>query len=146
VTGNLINFDADDAPIERFTLVHEMTHVWQNQNVGPIYMAHAAFSQVAMGDAAYNYGYTAPSPNITLTNAKYDGSSATEQIGEVSGEGATALLLGKTADEFMSFTPEQQGQIMMHYFVRKELLGRPQSDYAPWEKFVTYVQTHPQVA
>ena len=70
VTGNLINFDADDAPIERFTLVHEMTHVWQNQNVGPIYMAHAAFSQVMMGDNAYNYGYTAPSPNITLANAK----------------------------------------------------------------------------
>ena len=78
VTGNLINFDADNAPIERFTLVHEMTHVWQNQNVGPIYMAHAAFSQVTMGDNAYNYGYTSPSPSITLNNAKYDGSSASE--------------------------------------------------------------------
>jgi hypothetical protein len=146
VTGNLINFDADDAPIERFTLVHEMTHVWQNQNVGPIYMAHAAFSQVTMGDNAYNYGYTSPSPSITLNNAKYDGSSASEPTGSVSGEGAAALLMGKTADEFMSFPPEQQGQIMMHYFVRKELLSKPPSDYAPWEKFVTWVQTHPQVA
>ena len=57
MTGNLINFDADDAPFERFTLVHEMTHVWQNQNVGPIYMGHAVFDQIAQGDAAYNYGY-----------------------------------------------------------------------------------------
>ena len=34
----------------------------------------------------------------------------------------------------------------MHYFVRKELLGKSQTDYAPWEKFVTWLQTHPQVA
>jgi hypothetical protein len=34
----------------------------------------------------------------------------------------------------------------MHYFTRRVLLGRPQTDYAPWEKFVTFVQTHPQVA
>ena len=46
----------------------------------------------------------------------------------------------------MEFTPEQQGQIMMHYFVRKELLGKPQSDYAPWEKFADWVRSHPQAA
>ena len=37
-TGNLINVDVGDPPINRPTLVHESTHVWQNQNVGPIYM------------------------------------------------------------------------------------------------------------
>jgi len=146
VTGNLINFDADDGPLERFTLVHEATHVWQNQNIGPIYMAHAAFSQVTMGDAAYNYGYVDPGTSITIANAHYDGSPATEANGRVMGEGASALLAAKAADEFMDFPPEQQGQIMMHYFTRRVLLNQPQSDYAPWEKFATFVQTHPQVA
>ena len=46
----------------------------------------------------------------------------------------------------MDFTPEQQGQIMMQYFVRRVLLARPATDYAPWQKFVTFVQSHPQVA
>jgi hypothetical protein len=46
----------------------------------------------------------------------------------------------------MDFNPEQQGQIVMHYFTRKVLLGKPQSDYAPWEKFVTWLQANPQVA
>jgi len=111
-------------------------------------LAHAAFSQISMGDAAYNYGYTAPASdvNITIPNAKYGGASSKQPRGAVSGEGAAALLTGKTADQFMEFTPEQQGQIMMHYFVRKELLGKPQSDYAPWEKFADWVRSHPQAA
>jgi hypothetical protein len=146
VTGNLINFDAGDGPLERFTLVHEMTHVWQNQNVGPVYMGHAAFSQISMGDAAYNYGYNDPGSNITINNARYDGASVTKADGRLIGEGASALLAATAADDFMDFTPEQQGQIMMHYFARRVLLNRPQSDYAPWEKFATYVQSHPQVA
>jgi hypothetical protein len=111
-----------------------MTHVWQNQNVGPIYLAHAAFSQITMGDAAYNYGYTpaASDVNITIPDAKYGGASVTAARGELTGEGAIAVLNAKTGSQFMDFPPEQQGQIMMHYFVRKELLGKPQSDYAPW--------------
>ena len=66
-TGNLINFDADDGPIERHTLVHEMTHVWQNQNVGPIYMAHAIATHITMGDdPSYNSGTTLPRPHRPL--------------------------------------------------------------------------------
>ena len=30
---------------EKSVFIHEMTHVWQNQNVGPIYLAHAVFGQ-----------------------------------------------------------------------------------------------------
>jgi hypothetical protein len=149
-TGNLINFDVTDGPIERFTLVHEMTHVWQNQNVGPIYLMHALWDHGRLGDdASYNYGYldSAHSSSITLPNAKYDGSSESGLAdGPTIGQGGEAALNAKNADQFMDFGPEMQGQIMMHYFARKVLLGRPQSDYAPWEKFVTYVQSHPQVA
>ena len=45
VTGNLINFDVDD-DFDRGTLIHELTHIWQNQNVGPVYLAHAVSAQL----------------------------------------------------------------------------------------------------
>jgi hypothetical protein len=150
VTGNLINFDADDGPIERHTLVHEMTHVWQNQNVGPIYMAHAIATHITMGDdPSYNYGYddSAASSSITLPHGRYDGTDVVGLAdGPTIGEGGRTVMENADPDDFMDFPPEQQGQIMMHYFARKVLLSRPQSDYAPWEKFALYVQTHPQVA
>jgi hypothetical protein len=34
----------------------------------------------------------------------------------------------------------------MHAFVRRVLLGRPESDYAPWQKFADFAASHPQVA
>ena len=148
-TGNLINFDAGDGPIERFTMVHEMTHVWQNQNVGPIYLAHAIADHVTMGDdPSYNYGYnvSAASTQITIPDARYDGSSEQVPDGPTIGEGGRTVMENTAADHFMDFGPEQQGQIMMHYFARRVLLAKPQSDYAPWEKFALYVQSHPQVA
>jgi hypothetical protein len=148
-TGNLINFDAADGAIERFTLVHEMTHVWQNQNVGPIYLAHALADHVRWGDdPSYNYGYNdgRHSNTITMANARYDGSSEDVSDGPDTGEGGQSVMENTPADRFMDFGPEQQGQIMMHYFARRVLLNNPQSDYAPWEKFALYVQSHPQVA
>jgi hypothetical protein len=150
VTGNLINFDADDVPIERFTLIHELTHVWQNQNVGPIYLGHAIFAQVAMKDEAYNYGYVAANDNasvdITVPNALYDGSSHTEASGPLIGQGGQLVLDAKAAEDFMDFTPEQQGQIAMQYFVRRALLNQSPDEYAAWEKFINWVRTHPQAA
>jgi hypothetical protein len=148
-TGNLINFDVGDGAIERFTLVHEMTHVWQNQNVGPIYMAHAIADHITLGDdPSYNYGYNDSdhSATITLVDAKYDHTNENVFDGPETGEGGRTVVDNAAADTFMDFGPEQQGQILMHYFARKVLMGKPQSDYAPWEKFSTYVQSHPQVA
>jgi hypothetical protein len=43
----------------------------------------------------------------------------------------------------MDFPPEQQGKLM-HYFVRKELLGTQR--ITPWEKFADWVRSHPQAA
>ena len=136
-TGNLINFDAADGPIERHTMVHEMTHVWQNQNVGPIYLAHAIATHITMGDdGSYNYGYfnNAMSGSIDLPNGRYDGSTVQNQFdGSTIGEGGRTVMENTPADHFMDFQPEQQGQIMMHYFARRVLLSRPPADYAPWE-------------
>jgi len=145
VTGNLINFDADEGPIKRYQFIHEMTHVWQNQNVGPVYLGHAIFSQIAMGDAAYNYGYNTGDAGINVPNADYAGNAETISEGFVTGEGGQDELTAPDAD-FMDFTPEQQGQIMMQYFARRVLLGRTPANYAPWQTFVDFVQSHPQVA
>jgi hypothetical protein len=45
-----------------------------------------------------------------------------------------------------AFNPEQQGQIMMHYFVRRVLLNQTPAQYAPWQLYVDFVQSHPPVA
>lgn len=142
VTGNLINFDADDGPIRRSSLIHEMTHVWQNQNVGPIYMAHAIVSQAGPG---YNYGYT-EGAGITITNGDYAGNDFVDASGRIDGQGGDAAL-NAAAGDFMAFNPEQQGQITMHYFVRRYLQMRPAAEYAAWQPYVDYVQENrPDVA
>jgi len=135
VTGNLINFDADDGPIRRSSLIHEMTHVWQNQNVGPIYMAEAIASQAGAG---YNYGYT-EGASVTIPNGDYAGNSITDLSGRIDGQGGEAAL-NTAGGDFMSFNPEQQGQITMHYFVRRYLEMRPAAEYAAWQPYVDYVQ------
>lgn len=38
------------------TLVHELTHVWQYEKSGAIYMAQAVHAQMQRGKGAYNYG------------------------------------------------------------------------------------------
>jgi hypothetical protein len=43
-----------DLPDE--TLIHELTHVWQYERAGAIYMAQAVHAQIQRGGGAYNYG------------------------------------------------------------------------------------------
>ena len=38
------------------TLVHELTHVWQYEKSGAIYMAQAVHAQISRGQGAYDYG------------------------------------------------------------------------------------------
>jgi hypothetical protein len=143
VTGNLINFDADDIPpLERYTFIHEMTHVWQHQNVGPIYMAHAIFGQITTG---YNYGYVDSNESVELPNGAYDGSTQFEPRGHIDGTGAEGALAAGGGD-ITTFNPEQQGQIMMHYFVRRHLLNQTPAQYAAWQPYVDFVKSHPPVA
>jgi hypothetical protein len=145
VTGNLINFDADDIPpLKRYAFIHEMTHVWQHQNVGPIYMAHALFGQATAG---YNYGYTETNTGVLLPNGAYGNIDQTEAQGFIDGEGTgTAAALAAGGGDITNFNPEQQGQIMMHYFVRRHLLGQTPAEYAAWQPYVDFVKSHPPVA
>jgi hypothetical protein len=135
VTGNLINFDVDE-DLERYKLIHELTHVWQNQNVGPIYLAHAVESQIF--GAGYNYGYDDPSPSVSIP-VDYAGTVKNLQSGQFMGEGAQVELIN-AGGNFSSFNPEQQGQIAMHFFVRKVLLNQNEAQFAPWQPYINVIQ------
>jgi hypothetical protein len=107
-------------------------------------MAHALFGQATGG---YNYGYTESSTiTVTLPNGAYDGSTQTEFQGHIDGFGGEAALNAHPDGDITAFNPEQQGQIMMHYFVRRVLLNQTPAQYAPWQTYVDFVQSHPPVA
>jgi hypothetical protein len=147
VTSNLINFDVDDGEIDRPTLVHELTHVWQNREVGGIYMAEAIIAQ-ATNDDAYNYGYdnfaVADDDSLDIQD-RFDGSFTNyTALGSIMGEGGEAALID-AGGNFNSFNREQQGQIMMHWFVRTQLEIRDQDgnlvtpDATAWEPYQEFV-------
>lgn len=69
-------------------LVHEMTHAWQFQRRGWIYLFEAVWAQLKLGtSAAYNYG-------------------GEEGLRSQRASGAT----------IQNFNPEQQGAIAQHYY------------------------------
>ena len=114
VTGTLINMRADQG-IDMETLIHELTHVWQNFEVGPIYLSEAIHAQATTPDA-YNYGYT----------------------DEDTGAGGEDDLQAAAGD-FEAFNREQQGQIMMHFYRRSEVES-PALDTTDWQPYVDVVR------
>ena len=151
VTGNLINFDPSDNNLDRPTLIHELTHVWQHRELGGIYMAKALIAQGAGGDCAtggYNYGYDAvavsDANSLNIQNDYSGGIVNTLNLGcDVGMGGDTAL--NNAAGNIAAFNPEQQGQIMMHWFVRTQLqitdqAGNPvilnSAAWNPYQQFV----------
>ena len=115
VTGTLINMNVNQ-PLTPAVLVHELTHVWQNLVTGPMYLSEAIHAQSAWGDG-YNYGYTNPE----------------------NGDGGETALVAAGGD-FEVFNREQQGDIVMHYYVRKYEEARPAADLAPWEPYIDVVR------
>jgi len=113
VTGTLINMRADEG-IDMETLVHELTHVWQNFAVGPIYLSEAIHAQGT--PEGYNYGYTS----------------------ETTGDGAENELQAANGD-FEVFNREQQGQIMQHYY-RRRFVESPALDTTDWQPYVEVVR------
>ncbi|GMR19326.1 MAG: hypothetical protein BMS9Abin34_461 [Patescibacteria group bacterium] len=69
-------------------LIHELTHVWQFQHFGWIYLLEASQAHVYLGAEAYNYG----------------------------GETGLARAL-KEERSLYDFNPEQQGNICRDYYV-----------------------------
>ena len=81
-------FDTTVFPGNRHTLIHELGHVWQGEVTGPYYMGHALFSQVTLGNAAYDYG------------------------------GEPALVANTAAGgKLDTFNPEQQAQMIADFYI-----------------------------
>lgn len=148
VTGNLINFDPSDNNFDRSTLIHELTHVWQFRTIGGIYMANAIVSQ-GSGDcftSGYNYGYSGTQPDTINIERDYSGTfTGTREHGCETGRDGEAAL-NDAGGDLMAFNEEQQGQIIMHWFVRTQLqviddaTGTPVVlDSAAWDPYQQFV-------
>jgi hypothetical protein len=117
-------------PIDTPTLIHELTHVWQGVQTGPLYMVGAicgmikARIQTGSDDAAYNYGFQPTSAGW------YDGTG-----------GETAL--NNAHGNLSSFAPEQQAMIIQHYYVRNfmENTHQPPPDVAAWVPYAAHVHS-----
>ena len=97
-------------------LIHELTHVWQGLQEGPVYMIEALEAQLI--GAGYNYGY-ADTPD-----------------GDTFGDGGETALVAANGD-FGTFNKEQQAQIIMHYFARKN--ATPAKNVVPWQPYANVV-------
>jgi len=106
-TMTLINFPSwEKLGID--TVMHELTHVWQNFQVGPIYMVEALEAQFSK--AGYNYGYT------------------DDQAGFYTGGGAQQALINAKGN-YNAFNREQQAMIIQHFYARKN--GLPKTNDHP---------------
>ena len=133
VTNNLIHV-APGTQLPRHVLIHELTHVWQALVQGPSYLCAAVHAQVWGG--GYNYGYDDSRSSCIEVEIDHCGRKALLYRGAATGEGGQGALLTR---RFESFNPEQQGQILMHYFVRRVLLAQRQDEYSAWNPHVKRV-------
>ena len=90
-------------------LVHELTHTWQYQHQSWLYLWRAIRAQLRDKDQAYDYG------------------------------GEEGLKKSRKKNKlFKQFNPEQQGNIVQAYYVRK----RAQKDIEAWQPFIDQLNEH----
>jgi len=96
-TMYIINFGRN-AVIDMATLIHELTHVWQGAQSGPLYMTRALEAQIGAGvKELFHSGH-------------YDDSAA---------YAVTDQELIDHAGDFSKFNPEEQASIVEHYWLQK---------------------------
>jgi len=83
--------------------IHELTHAWQFQTRGWIYLFEALWTEIRLGPKAYDYG----------------------------GEAGLASALA-TGKGIYDFTPDQQGDIARHFYIRLQ----KRQNTEKWEPFV----------
>ena len=93
-TMYIIDFPADQ-PVDRSTLIHELTHVWQGVQTGPLYMPRALEAQ--LGASLVSLWHT----------GHYDDSAAYD---------ATDDQLRMNNGDFGKFNPEEQAMIVQRYW------------------------------
>jgi hypothetical protein len=96
-TMYLLNF-GPGAKVDMQTIIHELAHVWQGVQEGPLYMTRALEAQIEAGlDALFHKG-------------KYDDSAAYR---------VTDAALAANGGDLKKFNPEQQATIIEFYWIRK---------------------------
>ena len=96
-TMYLLNF-GPGAKVDMQTIIHELAHVWQGVQEGPLYMTRALEAQIEAGlDALFHKG-------------KYDDSASYR---------VTEADLAANGGDLKKFNPEQQATIVEFYWIRK---------------------------
>lgn len=96
-TMYLLNF-GPGAIVDMQTIIHELGHVWQGVQQGPLYMTRALEAQLAAGlEGLFHKG-------------KYDDAKAYE---------VTEAMLAANGGDLRKFNPEQQASILEFYWLRK---------------------------
>jgi hypothetical protein len=112
----VLNF-ASWANVDRHTLIHELTHVWQGVVAGPIYMIQALHAQIEFGSGAYDYGGTS---NLTTVRA------------------------GAPSDQaaFDSFNREAEAHIIEDYWSKRfNTPGATPPTWAPFQPYANVVHS-----
>ena len=94
-TMYVINF-ASWATVEMHDLIHELTHVWQGVQTGPLYMVRALEAQISAGVSSLFH------------TGKYDDSASYDVF---------AADLAAANGDFGRFNPEQQATIVERYWM-----------------------------
>lgn len=99
--------DAWDQSYKFGWLIHELTHAWQFQHIGWKYLPLALAAQFRLREKAYDFG------------------------------GVAGLIAAQSAGEnFLSFNPEQQGDIARWYYNNQ----RVGDDASAWIPFIQEIQ------
>jgi hypothetical protein len=96
-TMYIINFGSK-AVIDMPTLIHELTHVWQGTQQGPLYMTSALEAQIGAGvSELFHHGHYDDSASYAVTDQE---------------------LIDNKGD-LSKFNPEEQASIVEHYWIQK---------------------------
>jgi hypothetical protein len=117
----VLNFPSGKVP-DMSTLIHELTHVWQGVQIGPLYMIEAIEAQLSK--AGYNYGFV-------------DG-PGNSGPGWDHGQGGEAALNAANGN-FKAFNAEQQAMIIQHYYDRL-YVQNPSLDVTAWQPYANLVK------
>jgi hypothetical protein len=103
--------------LDDHTLIHEMSHVWQYETAGAMYMPQAIHAQIEKGDKAYEYGDL---DNLKKVKAKGQGMGA--------------------------FNREAQAQIVADFYVKRQNGALSEADLRVYTHFVKEVSSHSEEA
>lgn len=117
-TMRIINFGSG-ATVEMRTLIHELTHVWQGVQTGPLYMVRALEAQIGAGvDSLFHTG----------------------EYNDAAAYAVTDEALQKHGGNFSKFNPEQQASIVDEYWSRR-FNSTPAGDVSLLEPYARQVFT-----